>query len=366
MAPDIKKVKERAEGHWHEIHPHLLDGFDERLFNHPSRHGPCPICYGTDRFRFFNDVVKSGGAYCNQCGPFPDGIELLEKATGEHLPQLLERIESVIGSTPALTSTPNPVQKRKRGSASKAVKTVWNWLSVPNTDPSAAPIWRYLRNRGIDTRRITLSNSIRYCDKLLYRDAVGKPTKIPGMVANVIDGDAAQVTLHRTYLALNGQKADVAEAKKLMPIIEGRQLAGSAVHVGGSGPVLHVTEGIETALAVMQLTGCTGTYVAALDCNRLEQMRLPKQRRVIVWGDHDRSRDGDNAAEILTYILNDHGYVASYMIPDSPPLQAGAKSRDWLDVLAENHEGFIDLAAHQAGLSASDVKTVCERNEDTE
>ena len=368
MGIDIKKLKDSAQGNWHTVFSHFLGNYDARLYDNPSRHGSCPICGGTDRFRFFPDTHATGGAICNQCGPSPDGISLLKKATGEHMPRLLEQIEALLGSEPAPTSAPSPAQKNKRGNGNpaKPITFVWNSLSVSAYDPAAAPIWRYLANRGINIRRIELSNSIRYCNQLHYYDESGKQTEHPGMVANVIDGDGQQVTLHRTFLTPNGQKAPVSAPKKLMPVIQGRSLNRSGIHVGGRGPVLHISEGIETALAVMQMTGCTGTYVAALDANRLEQMRLAKQRRVIVWGDHDRSRDGDHAAEILTYRLNEAGYVASYMIPDSPMLQAGEKSRDWLDVLAQGHQDMIELAANQAGLSASDVKAGCERNEDTE
>ncbi|MFA9256090.1 primase-helicase zinc-binding domain-containing protein, partial [Escherichia coli] len=41
-----------------------------------NRHQPCPVCGGSDRFRF-DDREGRGTWYCNQCGA-GDGLKLVE------------------------------------------------------------------------------------------------------------------------------------------------------------------------------------------------------------------------------------------------------------------------------------------------
>ncbi|WP_435052153.1 primase-helicase zinc-binding domain-containing protein [Escherichia coli] len=45
-----------------------------------NRHQPCPVCGGSDRFRF-DDREGRGTWYCNQCGA-GDGLKLVEKVFG--------------------------------------------------------------------------------------------------------------------------------------------------------------------------------------------------------------------------------------------------------------------------------------------
>ena len=367
MAPEISEVKARANGNWDAIFSHLLPNYSPKLFSNTCLHGPCPICGGTDRFWFLPDREITGSAWCNQCegttagkSGWADGIDLLKAATGEQLPRLLERINQVIGAASRPTSAPKPrakkaeddEQKRKRKHG--AIKAVWK-ESIPVNKPGAELVWRYLRWRGIDTDKIELSDSIRFSPSLQFLADDGSRKTRPGMVAQVMDGNGKQVTLHRTLFKKQIEK-------RLLPVPGDRKLAGSAIHVGGRGTVLHVAEGIETVLAVMQMTGCTGTYASALDAHRLANMRLPKQSRVIIWGDYDASCEGRRSAMHLANRLNASGYHASIMIPDTIELATGEKSRDWLDVLAGDHQDLIALAAHQAGLTPDDVQTVCETN----
>ena len=62
----------RALGKWRGI---LLSvGVPETALN--RRHGPCPMCGGTDRFRF-DDKEARGTWICGQCGA-GDGVMLSE------------------------------------------------------------------------------------------------------------------------------------------------------------------------------------------------------------------------------------------------------------------------------------------------
>jgi P4 family phage/plasmid primase-like protien len=85
-------VKGRAAGRWVEIlsamgiSPDCLTG----------RHGPCPKCGGTDRWRFTN-LNDGGGGICNQCGKFGDGFALLQSLCGWDAKETLRRVAEHLG-----------------------------------------------------------------------------------------------------------------------------------------------------------------------------------------------------------------------------------------------------------------------------
>ena len=54
-------------------------GVDARFLT--GRHGPCPVCGGTDRFRW-DDKDGTGSFFCSGCGP-GDGFMLAERVTGK-------------------------------------------------------------------------------------------------------------------------------------------------------------------------------------------------------------------------------------------------------------------------------------------
>lgn len=61
-----------------------LAGWDSRSFNR-GKHTACPICGGTDRFRWGHKErakADEGFAWCNQCGSH-DGVWWLQKSRGE-------------------------------------------------------------------------------------------------------------------------------------------------------------------------------------------------------------------------------------------------------------------------------------------
>ncbi|EMM7859519.1 toprim domain-containing protein [Klebsiella pneumoniae] len=68
----IREVTHAAAGRW----PSVLAGLHINVPDSPRRHGPCPSCGGSDRFRF--DDGGRGSFICNQCGA-GDGLDLIRK-----------------------------------------------------------------------------------------------------------------------------------------------------------------------------------------------------------------------------------------------------------------------------------------------
>ncbi|HED1779867.1 TPA: DUF927 domain-containing protein [Raoultella ornithinolytica] len=68
----IREVTLAAADRW----PTVLAGLHIDVPDSPRRHGPCPACGGSDRFRF--DDGGRGSFICNQCGA-GDGLDLIRK-----------------------------------------------------------------------------------------------------------------------------------------------------------------------------------------------------------------------------------------------------------------------------------------------
>lgn len=110
MSYDVKEVKDAGDGHWHAI-VNRVGGVDDDYLT--TRHGPCPRCGGTDRWRVFNDFAHTGGAMCNQCGKFADGVALIMWLLGIGFPDALEKIGVFLGVKPKTKKTKQKGGKRK-------------------------------------------------------------------------------------------------------------------------------------------------------------------------------------------------------------------------------------------------------------
>jgi putative DNA primase/helicase len=71
-------------------------GVDARFLT--GRHGPCPVCGGTDRFRW-DDKDGTGSFFCSGCGP-GDGFMLAERVTGKTCRELWLLVKETNGTTP--------------------------------------------------------------------------------------------------------------------------------------------------------------------------------------------------------------------------------------------------------------------------
>src|SRR5262249_1697517 len=96
----------------------------------------------------------------------------------------------------------------------------------------------YLHQPGLSLPSAALPAGMRYHPHLVYPHADGQPTYHPALLARVDDPSGRAVTLHRTYLTLDGRKADVASPKKLMsPAIAGAT-RGGAIRLYPAGATL--------------------------------------------------------------------------------------------------------------------------------
>lgn len=93
---------DRARGRWRELLP-LFGVGTGFLIDIP---GPCPLCGGKDRFRFF-DATGDGDYRCRQCGS-GNGLTLIRKRHSWDRPTALAEIDRLVCEAPgdALADTP--------------------------------------------------------------------------------------------------------------------------------------------------------------------------------------------------------------------------------------------------------------------
>src|SRR3954452_9391985 len=84
-------LTERARGRWLGILIEL--GVSPKLL--ANRHGPCPMCGGTDRFRF-DDKEGRGTWICNHCGA-GDGPELVKRMANVDFKGAARMVEGIVG-----------------------------------------------------------------------------------------------------------------------------------------------------------------------------------------------------------------------------------------------------------------------------
>jgi phage/plasmid primase-like uncharacterized protein len=337
-------VRNAARGAWLSVLDSLAPELERAIENPGRRHIGCPVHGGNDGFRLFRDADISGGGICNSCGAKPDGFSLLMWLRGWSFPEALSAVANELGISTD-SNHKKPVVKRKPVAFDNSkssvddeklkviLRTVWQ-ESKPISHPDAEPVRIYLQSRGLDSF-IPDWPSVRFHPKMQYRDEDGKLIgHFSAMLALVEKGNEA-ITIHRTFLTRDGRKALVDSPKKMMPVPTDKLVVGSAIRLGTPGRVLNVTEGFETALAVLEATGMV-TW-ALISATMMSQFLIPSGvEKLFIWSDLDRSFAGSFAAQKLAERAKAQGVEAVIREPKGP-LPADVKSIDWLDVL--NQQG---------------------------
>lgn len=300
-------LREQCRGKW----PALLRrfGVDGKFLE--KKHGPCPCCGGKDRFRF--DNAKGNGDWiCNQCGA-GDGFALLMKLKGWSFKEVAGEIEPIVGSVQA---TAQPARKMNDDWLKRVKNDLWQaGMRISANDP----VGRYLASRGIALDEYP--SALRYVERCRYE---GKPpTYHPAMVARFVDPAGKPSTLHKTFLTMFGEKADVSQPKLLMP---GDLAKGGAVRLAPAGPVLGVAEGIETALSASLLwrVPCWATLTGS---SLMAWMPPEGVQKVIVFADNDANYKGHKVAFALANRLIE---VQGLDVTVELPPDVGS---DWNDAL---------------------------------
>ena len=213
-----------------------------------------------------------------------------------------------------------------------------NSSAIRSSDPCAAPVLKYFENRGI---RIPVGSrllrNLRYVPSEPYYDDEHRMVgEYPCLFGAVLDAEGALVTLHKTYLTLEGMKmVAYGTPKKLMGLPKGKSINGCGITFGDplkSNGILCVAEGIETALSVAVATGYP--TVATISANGMTTYEVPAGTKMVaIFADRDASETGQKAALKLRDRLLELGVPTLIFLPKEDTLVLNEKGVDWNDVL---------------------------------
>jgi putative DNA primase/helicase len=300
-----RKTADAARGKWRGI---LLElGIEESFLN--GKHGPCPMCGGSDRFRWDNQH-GNGGYICGQCGA-GSGFSLLMGVNGWDFKTAAQRVDEIVGNVDA-EPIKRPVDPRTRADM---LNRLWQEAAkLTQGDPALA----YLSGR------VQLPKSLPGCLRFHGQCPSPDGVKRPALLALVQQVDGTAANIHRTFLGPNG-KADMENPRAMMP---GEIPGGSAVRLFPvHGERLGIAEGIETALAAAARFQVP--VWSAINSTMLAKWEPPAGvREVVIFGDCDAKFGGQASAYQLAHKLAGRmGLTVQVRIPETV-------GRDWADEAA--------------------------------
>lgn len=330
---NAETIKDFCSGRWPEIicslATHLTD-----MIERGKKHGFCPMCGGKDRSRCHNDFQETGGIFCNVCKGGADGFAVLQWANGWTFPEALEAVKSYLGlgngQNPIVRSvTPKVKQEPVKDwdKEKKILQSVWG-----SSKPDTGRIAEYLGYRGLGCRDLPISvpDTLRLHPSLNYYHQ-GETASYPCMVAEIIL-DGQRVGLHRTWLDPDASgKAPCSKPRKAWKCVESMTGGAIRLYSAEEGKPLAIAEGIETSLAVRQLTGLP-TW-SAINSTMMAKVLLPENiKSVIICADLDKSGAGQRAADKLAERLINEDRQVKISYPPIP-IPENSKGVDWQDYL---------------------------------
>lgn len=289
-------VTTRVNGRWPSVLKEL--GIDEKFLR--NQHGSCPLCGGTDRYRF-DDIDGRGTYFCQGCGA-GNGWTLVQKYFGVNFAKAAEMIVPLVGLLSSSLETVEPVAKRDPVPALKFVASKSEPIRYMGS------VSRYLQSRGFDD----VPEGLRQANLNFYKEG-----RVQGqyevLLALVQDFEGNGVSYHLTYTE-DGEKANITPSRKVMS--PKGTITGAAIrlHVDFEDKIC-VAEGIESAYAAHKDSGLPA--FATISAHGMESFVAPKGIKTVwIYGDNDASYTGQAAAYALAKRLKNSGIEAWVFIPD--------------------------------------------------
>lgn len=274
----VSDVVAAAGGHW----PELLAAIGI-IVPSQGKHGPCPVCGGTDRFRL-DDKGGRGTWICSQCDkPSGDGLDLVCRVTGKSPKEAAGLLAPLVGLSfggldPAERGRIHQQQQaRAEADAKQAAlqrqRAARRAIAIlQNCEPGQAA---YLADKGL----------AEVVGHITQRVIVVGPLTFPaGSLVVSLRNDAGEL-VNVQLIAPDGGKGYLA----------GGQKAG-AFHPIEGGALVAVVEGYATGLSVHLATGAT--VYCAMDCGNLLAVATiarsqHPESRILLCGDNDAATKGN-------------------------------------------------------------------------
>lgn len=271
MKMNVTETVKQACGHW----PRILPALGVKVIK--NRHQSCPVCGGSDRFRF-DDKEGRGTWFCNQCGA-GDGLKLVEKVFGVTPSEAAGKVNAVTGNLSPVAPEEIAAAEAETVADRKAAAALAVRL-MEKTRPETGNA--YLTRKGFPALE---------CLTLTAMHKTGGVTFRAGdVVVPLYDDTGALVNLQ--LINADGLKRTLkgGQVKGACHVIEGKKHAGKR---------LWIAEGYATALTVHHLTGET-VMVALSSVNLLSLASLARQKhpacQIVLAADRDLNGDGQTKA----------------------------------------------------------------------
>ncbi|EQW31142.1 hypothetical protein G902_02922 [Escherichia coli UMEA 3052-1] len=310
MKMNVTETVKQACGHW----PRILPALGVKVIK--NRHQACPVCGGSDRFRF-DDKEGRGTWFCNQCGA-GDGLKLVEKVFGMNASEAAGKVNAVTGNLPpvvpeVIAAAEAETEADRKAAVSLAVRLMEKTRTASGN--------AYLTRKGFPDRE---------CPVLSVMHKTGGVTFRAGdVVVPLYDDTGALVNLQ--LISSDGLKRTLkgGQVKGACHVIEGKKQAGKR---------LWIAEGYATALTVHHLTAET-VIVALSSVNLLSLASLARQKhpacQIVLAADRDLNGNGQNKAAAAAEACE--GVVAL------PPVFG-----DWNDAFVQKGEEATRKAIYDA------------------
>jgi putative DNA primase/helicase len=239
----------------------------------------CPQCGKGARDRALGINLEDGRFHCFRCGWKGRAGD----SDSRYPPPRVARIDD-----PAAAE-----RNRER------LRQIWK-DTLPLNHVNARAVRNYLESRALGEILQAPPVVLRAHRGLGYWDGAKSLGEYPAMVALFHGASGQPVTLHVTYLRMDGcTKASVASPKKIMAVPVRGATKGGAIHLyEPRAGILGIAEGIESALSMHLLQKLP--VWSAFCADNLERAHLPKNLRELHIGvDVDSSGKGEQVAQAL-------------------------------------------------------------------
>ncbi|WAH51792.1 toprim domain-containing protein [Pseudescherichia vulneris] len=274
MKMNVTETIKQACGHW----PRILPALGVKVIK--NRHQACPVCGGSDRFRF-DDKEGRGTWFCNRCGA-GDGLKLVEKVFGVSASEAAGKVDALTGNLPPVAPEVIAVAEAETDAGRKAAAAMAvKLMKKTHTATGNA----YLAHKGFpDHECLTLTDTHK----------TGGVTYCAGDLAVPLYDDKSAL--------VNVQLIRLVGDKGIKRTLKGGQVKGAWHIIEGqkqTGKRLWIAEGYATALTVHHLTGET-VMVALSSVNLLSLASLARQKypacQIVLAADRDLNGDGQSKA----------------------------------------------------------------------
>lgn len=285
MSSLVSDAKRSAKGWWPSLLPQLGVNVPEK-----GKHGPCPVCGGTDRFHYIDD--HGGGEWhCRQCDApaHGDGLDLLCRALSISVTEAAKRVTGILyGDDRSPEMNTAPARKEAGGDAVGSSGE----RQREQAGNAAEPPEESIKFRVASMLATTTRGTSPY---LAFKGLTGfTPPLLP-------DG--------KLFLPLVDINGDFRGAQFITRMGEKRLMQGSKKKGAFIAPdplpavadCVIIAEGLATALTAGILH--SGTVLAALDAGNLKQVAMAirgrwPEARIIIAADNDWHQPGE---------LDEHG-----------------------------------------------------------